>query len=136
MSGPPAVSITQSSSLFYLTFTQHEIVLIAPVRLGRAAVFNTLIVGTLAILLFSLLCFVSAKTGSLSKAWIFYEGSCTETTNINLFLHLLLNIISTLIIASSNFFMQILNAPTSYEVDRAHAKNRSLEFGGFLFYCV
>lgn len=48
---------------------------------------------------------------------------------LNLFLHLLFNIISTLVIALSNFFMQVLNAPTREEVDCADAKKRWLEIG-------
>lgn len=44
-------------------------------------------------------------------------------------LHLLINIFSTLVLASSNFFMQVLNAPTRSEVDTAHAQGRWLDIG-------
>lgn len=95
----------------------------------RAAVINTITVGCLGLVLLGIIGISINRAGSLSKAWLFYRGSCDQANRINLLLHLLLNIVSTLIIASSNFFMQVLNAPTRKEVDRAHAKNRWLEIG-------
>lgn len=95
----------------------------------RAAIINSITVGCFAIVLLGILGWSIAEAGSLSKAWLFYQGNCTQSNRISLFLHLLLNIVSTLIIASSNFFMQVLNAPTREEVDRAHARNRWLEIG-------
>jgi hypothetical protein len=50
-------------------------------------------------------------------------------SNLNLGLHLLINGASTIIVSSSNFFMQILNAPSRKEIDAAHAKNKPLEVG-------
>ncbi|KAI1112993.1 hypothetical protein F5Y14DRAFT_419253 [Nemania sp. NC0429] len=41
---------------------------------------------------------------------------------VNLALHLLINILSTLVLASANFFMQVLNAPSREELDYAHSK--------------
>lgn len=95
----------------------------------RTAVVNTIVVGTLAALLICLMALAASAGGSLFAAVIFFEGSCTQSTYLNLFLHLLLNIISTLVIASSNFFMQVLNAPTREEVDGAHVRNKWLEIG-------
>ncbi|KAF4832816.1 hypothetical protein CGCTS75_v004234 [Colletotrichum tropicale] len=44
-------------------------------------------------------------------------------------LHLLLNILSTVILASSSFFMQVLNSPSRREVDETHAKGDWLDIG-------
>ncbi|KAF4490123.1 hypothetical protein CGGC5_v003932 [Colletotrichum fructicola Nara gc5] len=44
-------------------------------------------------------------------------------------LHLLINIFSSVMLASSNFFMQVLNAPTRSEVDAAHAQGRWVDIG-------
>ncbi|KAH0422667.1 hypothetical protein CcaCcLH18_12692 [Colletotrichum camelliae] len=44
-------------------------------------------------------------------------------------LHLLLNILSTIILASSSFFMQVLNSPSRKEVDETHAKGNGLDIG-------
>jgi len=63
----------------------------------------------------------SSKAGGINRNLIFFKGDCSTSTKTNLLLHLLLNIFSTCIIASSNFFMQILNAPSRSEVDFVHA---------------
>lgn len=95
----------------------------------RAAVLNTITVASFGIILLGILGTSVVKAGGWSKVWIFFHGNCDRISTINLFLHLVLNIISTLIIASSNFFMQVLNAPTRREVDRAHSRGRWLEIG-------
>lgn len=95
----------------------------------RAAVLNTITVASFGILLLGVLGSSVVKAGGLSKVWIFFEGNCDRSSTVNLFLHLVLNIVSTLIIASSNFFMQVLNAPTRMEIDHAHSKGRWLEIG-------
>ncbi|RGP81471.1 hypothetical protein FLONG3_409 [Fusarium longipes] len=48
---------------------------------------------------------------------------------MNLWIHLAINVIGTGILASSNFFMQSLVAPTRAEVDAAHASGYWLEIG-------
>ncbi|KAI0973664.1 hypothetical protein F4678DRAFT_486848 [Xylaria arbuscula] len=53
---------------------------------------------------------------------------------VNIALHLLINIVSTLVVqsdrfASSNFFMQVLNAPSREEIDIAHSKGSWLGIG-------
>lgn len=52
-----------------------------------------------------------------------------NASRLNTVLHLLLNIVSTLVIASSNFFMQVLNSPNRAEIDRAHGRSRWLDIG-------
>ncbi|KAF4452593.1 hypothetical protein F53441_4613 [Fusarium austroafricanum] len=60
---------------------------------------------------------------------ILYKGNCDKTSNANLWLHLLINIVGTGVLASSNFFMQGLVAPTRQEVDTAHRAGHWLEIG-------
>ncbi|OJJ82358.1 uncharacterized protein ASPGLDRAFT_531052 [Aspergillus glaucus CBS 516.65] len=43
--------------------------------------------------------------------------------------HLVINILSTLMLAGSNFTMQCLCAPTRKDLDRAHQSNRWLDIG-------
>ncbi|KAI1847360.1 hypothetical protein JX266_006585 [Neoarthrinium moseri] len=73
----------------------------------------------------------SVKAGGLNKTLMFYSGRCGtgSASRLNLALHLLLNILSTAILASSNFFMQILNAPTRDEVIEAHSRGSWLDIG-------
>jgi hypothetical protein len=60
---------------------------------------------------------------------ILYKGNCDISSKANLWIHLLINIISTGVLASSNFFMQGLVAPTRAEVNAAHQAGHWLEIG-------
>ncbi|KAI1745794.1 hypothetical protein F4680DRAFT_465645 [Xylaria scruposa] len=66
---------------------------------------------------------------SIFRPRIFFEGDCTTSSNLNLVLHLVINILSTAILASSNFFMQILSSPSRTEINQAHQWLRSLDVG-------
>ncbi|EXK82470.1 hypothetical protein FOQG_13183 [Fusarium oxysporum f. sp. raphani 54005] len=57
------------------------------------------------------------------------SGSCDKTSNANLWIHLAINVIGTGVLGSSNFFMQVLVAPTRKDVDCAHASKRWVEIG-------
>jgi hypothetical protein len=57
------------------------------------------------------------------------EGDCGRIKNINSGLHILINILSTILLSGSNYCMQCLSAPTRKEVDRAHATRRWLDIG-------
>ncbi|KAM0492792.1 hypothetical protein ACHAP8_009644 [Fusarium lateritium] len=60
---------------------------------------------------------------------ILHRGNCDTTAKANLWIHLAINIIGTGVLASSNFFMQSLVAPTRREVDAAHKAGQWLEIG-------
>ncbi|KAG4261655.1 hypothetical protein FPRO04_13120 [Fusarium proliferatum] len=108
------------------------------------AVYLTILVSTLTTLLFVTL-FVSLfglkrddgddaltsgrDAGDALGQSVLYKGNCDTTSKANLWIHLLINIVSTGILASSNFFMQGLVAPTRAEVDAAHRSGHWLEIG-------
>lgn len=58
-----------------------------------------------------------------------YEGSCAKTRNLNVWIHLLINILSTLLLAASNYCMQVLSAPSRKELAQAHAQRYWLQIG-------
>ncbi|KAJ4007572.1 hypothetical protein NW752_010237 [Fusarium irregulare] len=60
---------------------------------------------------------------------ILYKGDCDVSARANLWIHLAINVIGTGVLASSNFFMQSLVAPTRKEVDAAHKAGHWLEIG-------
>jgi hypothetical protein len=64
-----------------------------------------------------------------SGSQVFYEGSCNLTKRWNVVFHLIINILSTVILAASNYCMQSLVAPTREEVDMCHAKGKWLDIG-------
>ena len=57
------------------------------------------------------------------------EGSCETSRRLSLWLHLAINVLSTLLLGASNYTMQCLASPTREEVDRAHHQNRWLDIG-------
>ncbi|GJN80069.1 hypothetical protein PLIIFM63780_003593 [Purpureocillium lilacinum] len=95
----------------------------------RTAAINTVGVVILWAFLLSILIYGCVRTGRLESAFSLYEGPCSRSKTYNLLLHLFLNIISTLVLSSSSFFMQILSAPTRSELDTAHARSSWVHIG-------
>ncbi|KAL1629800.1 hypothetical protein SLS56_005196 [Neofusicoccum ribis] len=68
------------------------------------------------------------KAGKRSDGYI-YEGNCGKVDRVSTGVHLLINVLSTLLLGSSNYIQQCLSAPTRREVDLAHLKGIWLEIG-------
>ncbi|KAJ5813671.1 uncharacterized protein N7503_000421 [Penicillium pulvis] len=60
---------------------------------------------------------------------VFYRGNCTLCKRWDLALHIIINVLSTCILAASNNCMQALVAPTREEINKAHAQRRWLDIG-------
>ena len=58
-----------------------------------------------------------------------YEGSCDTSKTIGLWLHLAINVLSTLLLSGSNYTQQCLAAPTRKEIDAAHARRKWINIG-------
>ncbi|KAI0882824.1 uncharacterized protein GGS22DRAFT_190805 [Annulohypoxylon maeteangense] len=98
-------------------------------RWRRAGIFNLGLIFLYAIILLICLAVSLSRGSSLYSTTIVYEGICQETNRLDLVFHFLLNLISTLTLASSGFFMQILSSPSRQEIDRAHQQLRSVDIG-------
>ncbi|KAI1799704.1 hypothetical protein F4811DRAFT_565344 [Daldinia bambusicola] len=72
---------------------------------------------------------MTQRGSALNSTTIILEGECRKTRRANSVLHILISVTSTLILASSRFFMQILSSPSRLEINRAHLRLRSLEIG-------
>lgn len=70
-----------------------------------------------------------ARFGTQSGIGTIFLGSCVKAKRLSLWLHLLINILSTLLLGASNFCMQLLVAPTRHEVNRAHERSFWLDIG-------
>lgn len=66
---------------------------------------------------------------TISQARIIFNGKCSTASRIDQVLHLFINVFSTCVLASSNFFMQVLSAPSRNEIDIAHRTLCALEIG-------
>jgi hypothetical protein len=58
-----------------------------------------------------------------------FEGDCDIANRWSLGLHLAINILSSLLLSASNYTMQVLNAPTRSECDKAHAQGLWMDIG-------
>ncbi|KAK8873486.1 hypothetical protein PGQ11_004000 [Apiospora arundinis] len=59
----------------------------------------------------------------------FWQASCTSTRTFSIVLRLAINLIATMLLACSNYCMQILVSPTRSEIDLVHRKKRWLWIG-------
>lgn len=57
------------------------------------------------------------------------EGEEVTVSRLNTICHVFINVLSTVLLSASNYTMQVLNAPTRYEMDRAHANGKWLDVG-------
>ena len=55
---------------------------------------------------------------------ILYSGNCNTVERLNTVAHLIINVLSTILLSSSNYSMQCISAPTRTEVDKAHCATR------------
>ncbi|KAI1172242.1 hypothetical protein F4777DRAFT_562275 [Nemania sp. FL0916] len=60
---------------------------------------------------------------------VLYQGSCHKSSQISLCIQLGINVTSSIVLASSNFFMQIIAAPTRKTIDAAHKQCLFLDIG-------
>ena len=70
-----------------------------------------------------------AKTGIQDGLGTLYDGSCKRTTSLTFWIHLAINVLSTLLLGASNYSMQCLSSPTRSEIDKAHSQGIWLDIG-------
>lgn len=58
-----------------------------------------------------------------------FNGDCHYVKQTALWLHVAINVLSSLLLSASNYTMQALCSPTRTEVDRAHAKGDWVDIG-------
>lgn len=58
-----------------------------------------------------------------------YQGDCDISKRLVTGIHFVINILSTLLLSSSNLCLQLLLSPTRAEVDQAHSEKRWLDIG-------
>ncbi|KAE9390053.1 hypothetical protein BT96DRAFT_738538, partial [Gymnopus androsaceus JB14] len=60
---------------------------------------------------------------------VVYQGDCNTVDHLDIGIHLVINILSTLLLGASNYIMQSLSAPTRTEIDQAHKRGSWLDIG-------
>ncbi|KAI3320668.1 hypothetical protein HD806DRAFT_547204 [Xylariaceae sp. AK1471] len=96
----------------------------------RTAALNTILLIVVTLIFTGILAASSIRAGSLTKALIYSRG-CNggSATRVSVALRLLINIFSTAFLASLNYYMQILNAPSREEIDVQHSKGIHHDIG-------
>jgi len=69
------------------------------------------------------------KFGAPNGLVTLQDGSCKETSTRTTWLHLAINVLSTLLLGASNYAMQCLSFPTRGDVNKAHSRNIWLDIG-------
>lgn len=72
---------------------------------------------------------VAGGHNMMEGVYMVYWGSCKSTETRDTWVHLALNLVATILLASSNYCMQLLSSPSRSEVDKAHAKRKWLDIG-------
>jgi hypothetical protein len=72
---------------------------------------------------------IHSKYGTHDGVSTAFEGDCDLVSRWSLGLHVVINVLSSLLLSASNYTMQVLNAPTRSECDKAHARGGWLDIG-------
>jgi hypothetical protein len=83
------------------------------------------------VFLINLVATIVGTTATKEGKGVLFEGDCDRIKRINTGLHLLINILGTILLAGSNYSMQCLSAPTRAEIDSSHCltPSASLDIG-------
>ncbi|RTE77655.1 hypothetical protein BHE90_007883 [Fusarium euwallaceae] len=60
---------------------------------------------------------------------VLQEGPCSDMRYLNTGLHLVINALSSVMLAASNYGMQCISAPTRADVDKAHFEGKWMDIG-------
>jgi hypothetical protein len=71
----------------------------------------------------------STKYGTQGGIGTIFSGDCGTSQLLNVYLHIIINALSTLLLGTSNYCMQLISAPTRREIDHAHSQKRWLDIG-------
>lgn len=71
----------------------------------------------------------AAKSGSGINIGIIWEADCSTIKTANMWIHILVNLLGTVLLGSSNYTMQCLASPTRTEIDAAHSMGNFLDIG-------
>ncbi|KAF1848866.1 uncharacterized protein K460DRAFT_364812 [Cucurbitaria berberidis CBS 394.84] len=72
------------------------------------------------VFLINLIVTIWGSSATTKGKGVFFEGDCERVKRLNSALHVLINVLSTILLSGSNYCMQCLSAPTRKEIDRAH----------------
>ncbi|KAK4224370.1 hypothetical protein QBC38DRAFT_423706 [Podospora fimiseda] len=96
---------------------------------SRAILIHLSIVNIVFFTNLSLTLFALTRYGSQNAVGLIYEGNCDKVHDLDQWLHLLINLLSTGMLSASNYCMQLQAAPTRANVDKAHKSGKWVDIG-------
>lgn len=96
---------------------------------SRSLVAQIVLVSAVLIVNLSLTIYANFEYPSVEAVGVIYKGDCNTVRKLNLWLHFLISVLSTLMLSASNFCMQIQSAPSRADIDVAHEKGTWLDIG-------
>lgn len=96
---------------------------------SRALLLHTGLVGAILLVNFALTLWGVTHYAYPHGVATIYQGSCAFVKRLDLWLHLLINVLSTGMLMASNYCMQLQAAPTRKNVDVAHDAGDWLDIG-------
>lgn len=87
------------------------------------------LVGTILITNVALTAFAFSAYRSTNGVALIYDDDCDKVKELDQWIHLLINLLSTGMLSASNYCMQLQAAPTRADVDRAHRADEWLDIG-------
>ncbi|KIX98119.1 uncharacterized protein Z520_06199 [Fonsecaea multimorphosa CBS 102226] len=102
-----------------------------PTRLygWRTGALTAALLGAISLLINLVVVSWLAARGHGSSLVEIYNGHCGKVESLDIWIHLAINTLSTLLLGGSNYCMQCLSAPSREDVDRAHARGEYLDVG-------
>ncbi|RYP92686.1 hypothetical protein DL770_001199 [Monosporascus sp. CRB-9-2] len=98
-------------------------------RRSRTLVVQIILIATILFTNFGLTVFAVSQYGSSNGVGLIYDGDCDTVRALDLWTHLLINLLSTGMLSASNYCMQLQAAPTRANVERAHNDGKWLDIG-------
>ena len=89
-----------------------------------------LLVGIFTLILnVAMACWLAAQGGIANQLVVFQRRDCESSKKITIAAHVVINVLAALLLAVSNYCMQILSSPLREEVDIAHAAKKWIYIG-------
>lgn len=95
----------------------------------KTGLVTSLIFITLVLIINFIFAILLSRSGPQDYSTTIYKGKCSTTQRLNTLAHVVINTLGVALLSSSNYIMQVLNAPTREEVDQAHARWIWLDIG-------
>jgi len=90
----------------------------------QAAIITTVLPSNICLTIFAMVRYLA-----VGGVGVVYEGACSTVKDLDLWIHLLVNMLGAGMLSTSNYCMQLQAVPTRADVDRAHYKGTWLDIG-------